>query len=73
MIEPVEDRGLEHIANSPGNNDIQPPSAAKSGARGAREGASEPDLQALSAAWPELPDAIKSAILALVRAGGADQ
>jgi hypothetical protein len=50
----VEDRGLEHIADSSGNTHIQTPSAAKSSARGAREGARDSDLQTVISRWPDL-------------------
>jgi hypothetical protein len=43
---------------------------ARSETRGAKSGAlvADPDLNHILAAWPTLPDPIKTAILALVRA-----
>jgi len=67
-------RGLEPIEKSSENPGVPSQGGAKSGALGAREalqdGPQDPDLQAVVDAWPDLPEALKTGILAMVRAAG---
>ena len=44
-----------------------PASGAQSGALDARQGSLNPDLAAVVDAWPALPEAIKTGILAIIR------
>src|SRR5262245_13119846 len=59
----VEARGIEPFENSKGNT-------AKSGQRGAESGAVslDPDLAMVVERWGSLPDAVRTCIVALVRA-----
>jgi hypothetical protein len=45
-------------------------SAARGAAVGAANAHIDPDLQAVIERWPDLPDAVKSGIVAMVRAAG---
>jgi len=45
-------------------------SAAPGAAVGAQNTPIDPDLQAIIERWPELPDAVKAGILAMVRTSG---
>jgi hypothetical protein len=54
--------GLEQTPENPGNSHFSPQSAAESGAVGAN-----PELREVVEAWPDLPEPIQAAILALVR------
>jgi len=75
--------GLEHTPDSPGKQHVSETSGSNSGNIGADSGNSEPsapippappplpadpDLAAIVAAWPTLPNAIKAGVLALVHA-----
>ena len=62
--------GLEPATRSTGNNAIQGRGGAECGAVGAQSALMVPDLQAIIKAWPELPDAVKAGILAMVHAAG---
>ncbi len=53
---------IESPADSLGNTAVSTPGGAKSGAL-------SPDLQKIIDAWPELPEAIKTGILAFRAAG----
>jgi hypothetical protein len=66
----VGDEGLEPSSFSPENQHVCDQGGAKSGARIARAGISDPDLATVLAAWPALPQAIKAGILAMVGAAG---
>ena len=64
----VAEEGLEQVSvtNKP-SNDLRRspnPGAAKSGADTTPP---DPDLQSIIEHWPNLPDAVKAAVLALVR------
>ncbi|MCH7685408.1 MAG: hypothetical protein IH899_01785 [Planctomycetes bacterium] len=65
--------GLERTDDSTGNNVIQGQGGAESGAVGAQSALMDPDLRAVIEAWPELPDAVKAGILAMVRAAGGER
>jgi hypothetical protein len=58
--------GVEHTPNSTGKHALRDQSGAKSGAPIAETQPIDPDLTALVAAWPKLPDHIRAAIRALV-------
>ena len=60
--------GLEPPSNSPGNTGIPQAGGAESGALAAPKPPSDPDLRAVVEAWPELPDAVRVAVVALVKA-----
>ena len=61
--------GLERSPCPSGNSHILTTGAAKSGAPDAATQLVAAELLEVSAAWPELPAAIKPGILAIVRAG----
>jgi len=44
------------------------PSGAESGALGAPETLADPDLRAVVEGWPELPEAVRAGIVAMVQA-----
>lgn len=60
--------GLEHTAKTLGKSGDAPIGAAKSDVIDPRFDASDPDLAAVVTAWPNLPDALRVGILAMVRA-----
>lgn len=67
----MEAAGIEPAPKSSGNSGGRDQSGAECGALGAREAPADPDLAAVVDAWPTLPAAIKSAILAMI--GAAEQ
>ena len=62
------EEGLEHAMESSGGNGRGTQSAAESAALTAREAPLGSDLRAVISAWPNLPDAIRSGILAMINA-----
>ena len=64
----VGDTGLEHAMESSGGNGRGTQSAAESAALDAREAPLGSDLRAVVSAWPNLPDAIRAGILAMISA-----
>ena len=60
--------GFEPVVKSSGNNGRGTQSAAESAALDAREAPLGSDLRAVISAWPNLPDAIRSGILAMIGA-----
>ncbi|MBU0641123.1 MAG: hypothetical protein KKB50_19870 [Planctomycetes bacterium] len=60
--------GLEQGAKTPDETAISTEGAAKSGASDGKSAAFGPDLRSTVEAWPTLPDALKTGILAMVRA-----
>ncbi len=62
--------GLEQTAKTPGKSHLVHQSAAESGAVEAANGKCDPNLQLIVDRWPQLPDAIKAGIIAMVRAAG---
>jgi hypothetical protein len=71
----VSDTGLEHPANPAGNSRISDSGGSKSGNIGDSLGPptppatpTDPDLAGVVAAWPTLPPALRSAVLAIVAA-----
>ena len=66
-LHPVPPRGVEQIANSSGNQGVALPSGAESGAVGGDSAPIDPDLAAVVAAWPGLPEAVRRKVVALVR------
>jgi len=70
----VTPTGLEpkHVTTC-GGKDLQNPSpegGAESGAVSPISGPIDPDLQRVIDAWPNLPEAVKAGILAMVKASG---
>ena len=66
-------RGLEQPLLSPGKSPVPVQGGAESGAVGAQSTLVDADLRAIIEAWPELPDAVKAGILAMIHAAeGAD-
>ena len=65
----VTGTGFERRPFPLGNSHIEPTSAAKSGAPDAANQDVEAELLEVITAWPELPAAIKTGILTMVRAG----
>ena len=64
----VEDRGLEPGAYSSGNTRFSETRAAESGAVGAEMPPDDPRLLRIVSAWSSLPEAIRSAIVAVLDA-----
>ena len=64
----VGDTGLEHAMESSGGNGRGTQSAAESAALDAMEAPLGSDLRAVVSAWPNLPDAIRAGILAMISA-----
>lgn len=72
--------GLEHPANPAGNTPVSESGGSKSGNFGADVGPTtlpaaspepaDPELAAVLEAWPSLPAALRSGILAIVAAAG---
>jgi hypothetical protein len=60
--------GIEPPAESPENNTLLVECGAKPGAPTGRTASIDPALAAVIDAWPKLPEAIRAAILALLRA-----
>ncbi len=56
--------GVEHPSKQLGNHQIRPTGGAESGAPAAPT--LDPELARIVAAWPDLPDPIRRAVLALV-------
>ena len=65
----VAGTGFQREPFPPGNRHIATTGAAKSGATDAANHDVEAELLEVIDAWPELPAALKSGILAMVRAG----
>ncbi len=59
--------GIEHPAQNGENSLGAGESGAECGALGAQNGTVDPELAAVVDAWPKLPEAVRLAILALVR------
>lgn len=59
--------GLEQGAPNTGETPFSETGGAESDALGAQSALIDPELLALVEAWPELPEAIKANILAMVR------
>ncbi len=74
--DPVGGRGIEHPARSSEETPVAGQSGAESGARRtltASSGANlPPDLARVVAAWDDLPDALKAAILSIVASTQGD-
>jgi len=60
--------GFEPVVKSSGNNGRGTQGAAESAALDAREAPLGSDLRAVISAWPNLPDAIRAGILAMIGA-----
>ncbi len=61
--------GVEHPSKMPGNHQIRPTGGAESGALAALT--LDPELARIVAAWPDLSDPIRRAVLALVGSAAA--
>jgi hypothetical protein len=64
-----------HGQNTNNANDLQQsaiPTGAESGAVGAQNGPIDPQLAAVVAAWPTLPEAVRRRVMAMVNAAGMD-
>ena len=59
--------GTEHTANSSGNQGIAVQGGAKSGALSGDSAPIDPDLLAVVAAWPTLPQAVRRQVVAMVK------
>lgn len=64
----VAGTGFERPAKNTANAAVDGRGGAESGALGARERPIDPELAAVIDAWPALPEATRSAILAMIRA-----
>ena len=64
----VRPAGFQREPFPPGNSHLAPTGAAKSGASDAANQAVDAELLEVVDAWPELPAALKSGILSMVRA-----
>jgi hypothetical protein len=60
--------GLEHPSKSSGFPGYLPEGGAESGAVGAQSAQFPPDLAAVVAAWPDLPETVRREVVGLVRA-----
>ena len=72
-VEPCENaqvppRGVEQDQKSSGKTPLSQSDGAESGAVGAPDRPTDPDLQHLITAWPDLPDAVRAGITAMVQA-----
>jgi hypothetical protein len=63
------DEGIEHPPLALSKTAILQTASAKSGAPNAENTPPDPDLALIQDRWPELPEHIKAAVLALVRTG----
>ena len=61
-------QGFEQPAETPAKRGISETGGAKSGALSPVSTPIDPDLAAITAAWPELPAALKAGIVAMVKA-----
>ena len=61
------DEGIEHPPLALSKTPISETASAKSGAPKAENTPPDPDLAKIVQAWPELPEGIRSAVLAIVR------
>jgi len=73
------DAGLEHPANTPVKANVSKPGGAESGALEGENapdsgapGPADPELQAIIQAWPTLPMATRTVILALIGATASE-
>jgi hypothetical protein len=66
----VERKRFERPHESPEKPAPPTPGGAESGAQAAAPGATHPDLASVIAVWANLPEPIKAAVLALIRAAG---
>ncbi len=62
------DEGIEHPPLALSKTPILETPSAKEGAPRAENTPVDPDLAEVNAAWPKLPEHIKAAVLALIRA-----
>jgi len=65
----VEAAGIETPAKNEGKTGVSDQSGAECGALDARKADFPPGLAAVVEAWPTLPQAIRTGILAMIRAG----
>jgi hypothetical protein len=63
----MEAAGIEPGPKSSGNQGVGNQGGAECGVLGAQIGLLDPELAALVDAWPALPEAIKTGILAMIR------
>jgi hypothetical protein len=66
----VAGTGFERPSKNTGNSTVDPQGGAESGALGVRGRPIDPELAAVVDAWPTLPAATRSAILAMIRGVG---
>jgi hypothetical protein len=66
------DEGIEHPLLALSKTAILEPPSAKSGAPKDENTPPDPDLALIQNRWPQLPEAVRSAILAIVRSTTAD-
>jgi hypothetical protein len=64
----ADGKGFEHPQKSTRKSGVFQAGGAESGALGAQNAVSDPDLQTIIDAWPNLPEDSKAAILAMVKA-----
>jgi hypothetical protein len=64
----VAGTGTEHPSDSSGNQGVALQGGAKSGALSGDSAISDPDLLAVVAAWPTLPEAVRQRVVAMVQA-----
>jgi hypothetical protein len=66
------DEGIEHPPLAPSKTPILETPSAKNGAPKDENTPLDPDLALIQNRWPQLPEAVRSAILAIVRSTTAD-
>ncbi len=67
-LDSPEEEGLEPLQDSPEKTTVSEQGGAQSGAHTAPTAVSDPDLAGVISAWPELPEAVRVGIVAMVRA-----
>ena len=67
------DTGLEQYPETPANQGISETGDAQSDALSANSAPVDPDLAAITAAWPGLPAALKAGIVAMVNAAKSEK
>ncbi|UCC30279.1 MAG: hypothetical protein JSU86_19025 [Phycisphaerales bacterium] len=68
----TEREGFEPPQDFPEKTTVSEQGGAESGAHAAPIAVSDPDLRAVVSAWPELPEALRKGIVAMVKAASGN-